>query len=74
MDPVSLCNSGHINYTDAKCAPGVYWLRFSTFPGGDGLIIQSSDGFKIVFAGEQRVKFREGDKELELFAKDGMLL
>ncbi|KAJ6178855.1 hypothetical protein N7519_009316 [Penicillium mononematosum] len=31
----------------------VYWLRFSAFRGGDGLIIHSGDGFKAIFAGEQ---------------------
>jgi hypothetical protein len=37
----------------------VYWLRFSAFRGGDGLIIHSGDGFKAILAGEQQVKFRE---------------
>jgi hypothetical protein len=37
----------------------VYWLRFSAFLGGDGLIIHSGDGFKAIFAGEQQVNFRE---------------
>jgi hypothetical protein len=59
MDLVSLCNGSHINYKNAKCASACLLAALSTFPGGDGLIIHSGDGFKAIFAGEQQVKFRE---------------
>lgn len=47
MDLMSLCNGGHIDYTNAKCALTSLLAALFNLPevrGGDGLIIRSGDG------------------------------